>query len=85
MLSALKSGAFENWIVHVGPIGNLGRRAVISDDILDTGVTREIDIMVTYGAFSAERWKGLCGLGVKWIFCAGWTRGNYQLEGAPPA
>jgi phosphoribosylpyrophosphate synthetase len=35
---------------------------------MDAG-SREIDIMVTYGAFSTQRWKELCGLGVKRIFC----------------
>jgi ribose-phosphate pyrophosphokinase len=72
----------ENGIVHVGPIGEVGRQAVLIDDILDTGTTlvsacqkltgagvREIDIMITHGAFTGQRWKELWGLGVKRIFC----------------
>ena len=72
----------ETGITHAGPIGEVGRRAVIVDDILDTGSTllsaceklaeaglEEIDIMVTHGLFTGERWKELWRLGVKRIFC----------------
>lgn len=69
-------------VTHVGPIGEVGRQAVIVDDILDTGGTllsaceklveagaEEINVMVTHGLFTGERWKQLWGLGVKRIFC----------------
>ena len=69
-------------VTHVGPIGEVGRQAVIVDDILDTGGTllsaceklveagvEEIAIMVTHGLFTGERWKDLRRLGVKRIFC----------------
>lgn len=69
-------------ITHAGPIGEVGRQAVIVDDILDTGGTllsaceklveagvEEITIMVTHGLFTGERWKRLRGLRVKRIFC----------------
>jgi ribose-phosphate pyrophosphokinase len=69
-------------VTHVGPIGEVGRQAVIVDDILDTGGTllsaceklveagvEEITIMVTHGLFTGERWKQLRRLGVKRIFC----------------
>jgi ribose-phosphate pyrophosphokinase len=69
-------------ITHSGPIGEVGRQAVIVDDILDTGGTllsaceklveagvEEITIMVTHGLFTGERWKQLRRLGLKRIFC----------------
>ena len=69
-------------VMHVGPIGEVGRQTVIVDDILDTGGTllsackklgeagaEEITIMVTHGLFTGDRWKDLRGLGVKRIFC----------------
>lgn len=69
-------------ITHAGPIGAVGRQAVIVDDILDTGGTlvsaceklrqagvEEIVIMVTHGLFTGERWKALWQLGVKRVFC----------------
>ena len=72
----------ETGIIHAGPIGDVGRQAVIIDDILDTGGTlvsacqmlskagvEEIDVMVTHGLFTGTRWKGLYGFGVKRIFC----------------
>ncbi len=69
-------------ITHSGPIGEVGRQAVIVDDILDTGGTLvsaceklreagvgEINVMVTHGLFTGERWKELWRLGVRRIFC----------------
>jgi len=69
-------------ITHAGPIGEVGRQAVIVDDILDTGGTllsaceklveagvEEITIMVTHGLFTGERWKQLRRLSVKRVFC----------------
>jgi ribose-phosphate pyrophosphokinase len=72
----------ETGIMHTGPIGPVGRQAVLIDDILDTGGTlvsaceklaeaepEEIHIMITHGLFTGERWKRLSQLGVKRIFC----------------
>lgn len=72
----------EAGIVHAGPIGRLGPRAVIVDDILDTGTTlisacerlaevgvKETYVMVTHGLFTGEGWKRLWQAGVKGIFC----------------
>jgi len=69
-------------IVHVGPMGEVGRQAVIVDDILDTGGTlisaceklsqagvEEIHVMVTHGLFTGTRWRDLFRLGVKRIYC----------------
>jgi len=69
-------------IAHVGRIGEVGRRVVIIDDILDTGGTlvsacerlreagvEEINVMVTHGLFTGDRWKQLWRLGVQRIFC----------------
>jgi ribose-phosphate pyrophosphokinase len=69
-------------IAHAGPIGKVGSRAVVIDDMLDTGTTlvsacqklvevgvREIYIMITHGLFTGERWKELRSLGVKRIIC----------------
>jgi ribose-phosphate pyrophosphokinase len=72
----------ETGIMHTGLIGQVGRQAVLIDDILDTGGTLvsacekladaeldEIHIMVTHGLFTGERWKRLSELGVKRMFC----------------
>ena len=72
----------ETGIVHAGPIGRLGPRAVIIDDILDTGTTlisacerlaevgvKETYVMISHGLFTGEAWKRLWQLGVKQIFC----------------
>ena len=72
----------ETGIIHAGPIGEVGRQAVIVDDILDTGGTlvsaceklsatgvEEVDVMVTHGLFTGTRWKDLYRFGVKRIFC----------------
>jgi ribose-phosphate pyrophosphokinase len=72
----------DTGIIHAGPMGDVGRRAVIIDDILDTGGTLvsaceklsragvdEITVMVTHGLFTGVRWKDLYRLGVKRIFC----------------
>ena len=72
----------ETGIIQSGPIGQVGTRALIVDDILDTGITllsaceklagagvKEISVMVTHGLFTGERWKQLWQIGVKRIFC----------------
>ncbi len=66
--------------VHHALIGEVGRRAVLVDDILDTGGTllsacaelqragaREISVMVTHGTLSGERWRDLPAAGVRRI------------------
>lgn len=73
----------ENGIVHRGPVGKVGPRVVIIDDMLDTGETlvsaceklkeakvEEIYILVTHGLFTGTKWTRLWSLGVKRIFCA---------------
>jgi ribose-phosphate pyrophosphokinase len=72
----------EKGIVHRGPIGKVGPRVVIVDDMLDTGETlvsaceklkqakvEEIYILVSHGLFTGTKWKQLWSLGVKRIFC----------------
>lgn len=72
----------ETGIVHSGPIGQVGAQALLIDDILDTGTTlvsaceklasagvKEINVMVTHGLFTGERWKHLWQVRVKRIFC----------------
>lgn len=69
-------------VVLSEPHGDVGARAIIVDDMLDTGKTllgvckklqeagaREIFIAVTHGLFTGNLWQGLWSLGVKKIFC----------------
>jgi len=71
-----------NGIVHSDPIGKVGSRAVIVDDILDTGGTlvsacekltragaEELYIFITHGLFTGQVWRDLWSLPVKHIFC----------------
>lgn len=71
----------EKGITHVGPIGTVGPRVVIIDDMLDTGGTllsaceklaqtgtKEIYIMATHGLFTGTAWRRLWSLGVQRIF-----------------
>ena len=64
-------------VVHHALVGEVGSRAVLVDDILDTGGTllsacaelrragaREISVMVTHGTLSGERWRELPAAGV---------------------
>jgi ribose-phosphate pyrophosphokinase len=59
-------------VVHRELVGEVGRRAVVVDDILDTGGTlvscchelvrtdvEDVTVMVTHGLFTGERWKEL--------------------------
>ena len=74
----------ETGIKHVALFGSVQRRALIIDDMLDTGATlisaceklleagtREIFIMVTHGLFTGTGWKKLWSLNVERIFCTG--------------
>jgi ribose-phosphate pyrophosphokinase len=69
-------------IVHQGPFGKLKSKAVVIDDILDTGTTlvsgcerlvragaEELYIFVTHGLFTGQVWRDLWSLPVKRIFC----------------
>ena len=72
----------DRGIVHHGPIGRVGTRAVLVDDMIDTGGTlvsacdklnatgvREIYVFVTHGLFTGTSWMKLWPLGVRRIFC----------------
>jgi len=69
-------------IMHSGPIGKVGAKAVIVDDMIDTGETivsaceklamvgtQEIYILVTHGLFTGSTWLKLWSLGAQCIFC----------------
>ncbi len=69
-------------ITHYGPIGRVGKKVVIVDDMIDTGGTlvsaceklravgvAEIYILVTHGLFTGPSWPQLWSLGVRRIFC----------------
>lgn len=69
-------------IVHESPIGQVQRKAVLVDDVLDTGATlvsaceklvtagaEEIYICVTHALFTGQRWRDLWSLPVRHIFC----------------
>ena len=72
----------ENGIIHGGLMGQVSSRAILVDDILDTGGTlvsaceklkalrtEEIYVFVTHGAFTGEKWKQLWSLSVRQIYC----------------
>jgi ribose-phosphate pyrophosphokinase len=72
----------ERGIIHYGPVGTVGTRVVIVDDMIDTGGTlvsaceklsaagaQEIYILVTHGLFTGSSWVRLWSLGVRRIFC----------------
>jgi ribose-phosphate pyrophosphokinase len=72
----------EKGIIHHGPVGTVGARVVIVDDMIDTGGTlvsaceklraagvQEIYILVTHGLFTGSSWQQLWSLGVRRIFC----------------
>ena len=69
-------------ITHHGLIGRVQRRAIVVDDVLDTGETlvsacqrlvevgvEELYICVTHGLFTGVRWQALWSLPVKHLFC----------------
>ena len=71
-----------NGIEHYGPIGRVESRAIVVDDMLDTGGTlvsaceklasagaKELYIFVTHGLFTGQLWRRLWSLPVKRIFC----------------
>jgi len=72
----------DQGIIHRGPVGAVGPKVVIIDDMIDTGGTlvsaceklraagaQEIYILVTHGLFTGTSWVQLWSLGVKRIFC----------------
>jgi ribose-phosphate pyrophosphokinase len=72
----------EKGIVHYGPVGKVGAKVVIVDDMIDTGGTlvsaceklrvvgvEEIYILVSHGLFTESSWTKLWSLGVRRIFC----------------
>ena len=72
----------DQGIIHRGPVGAVGPKVVIIDDMIDTGGTlvsaceklratgaQEIYILVTHGLFTGTSWMHVWSLGVKQIFC----------------
>jgi ribose-phosphate pyrophosphokinase len=60
-------------VEHLGLVGSPGSRALIVDDILDTGDTlvsccrqlrdagvKQLGVIATHGLFTGERWRALC-------------------------
>jgi ribose-phosphate pyrophosphokinase len=100
-LAALHKRRDVSGVAHGSLTGVISSRAVIVDDILDTGGTlvsactalrragvREIDVFVTHGLFTGERWRELPGLGVQRIYTtdslpAGRERGGSIVEVLP--
>ncbi len=69
-------------VAHTALVGEVSRRAVVVDDILDTGGTlvsacerlqqagvEDIVVMATHGLFTGSRWRRLWALGVRRIYC----------------
>jgi ribose-phosphate pyrophosphokinase len=68
-------------VEHHGLVGSPGRRALVVDDILDTGDTlvsccralrnagaQEIGVVITHGLFTGDHWRALLSEGVQvWI------------------
>jgi ribose-phosphate pyrophosphokinase len=72
----------EKGIIHHGPVGTVGAKVVIVDDMIDTGGTLvsaceklrtagvdEIYILISHGLFTESSWTKLWSLGVRRIFC----------------
>lgn len=72
----------EKGIIHHGPVGAVGEKVLIIDDMIDTGGTlvsackklkaigvADIYILVTHGLFTGSSWQQLWSLGVRRIFC----------------
>jgi ribose-phosphate pyrophosphokinase len=85
-LARLSKTRTERGVVHTALQGAVGARAVIVDDILDTGGTltsacealgragvRDIRVMVTHGLFTGVAWQRLWALGVSRIYCTDTT------------
>ncbi len=72
----------EQGIFHSTLHGKVSKQVIIVDDILDTGGTiiscceklfkvgvKNIDIMITHGWFTGNKWKQLWELGINRIYC----------------
>lgn len=83
-------------ITHLASKGAVGPRAVVIDDMLDTGGTlisaceelarqgaMEIYIMVTHGLFTGPHWKKLLSLRVKTLFCTDTIALRKELASEP--
>ena len=83
----------DGGIVHHDRIGQVRRRAVIVDDVLDTGATLtsacerlvtagvvELYVCVTHGLFTGQRWRDLWSLPLKHIFCTDTIPACSRLE-----
>ncbi len=70
-----------NGVTHLELVGNVGKKVILFDDILDSGRTlvsactllksygvEEIAIAVSHGLFTRSAWKRLLGLPVKHIY-----------------
>jgi len=79
-------------VEHLGLVGSPGRRAVVVDDILDTGGTlvsccralrdagvRQIGVIATHGLFTGERWRSLFSAGVQEV----WTTDTVRSRRRP--
>ncbi|HEU5322675.1 MAG TPA: ribose-phosphate diphosphokinase, partial [Methylomirabilota bacterium] len=84
----------EAGVRHLPLSGQVGPRAVIVDDILDTGGTlvsacerlreagvSEMVVMVTHGLFTGAGWHRLWDLGVSRIYCSDTTPGPAAVDG----
>ena len=80
-------------VEHLGLVGTPGRRAVVVDDILDTGDTlvsccrqlreagvRRIGVIATHGLFTGDRWRVLLADGVPEI----WITDSVLSRRRPP-
>lgn len=81
-------------IVHGELIGDVGRSAVLIDDILDTGATlvsachqlrkrgvEDITVIVTHGLFTGDGWKALWSSGARRVLC---TDSVPEMVAKPP-
>jgi len=72
----------EKEIIHYGPVGRVGKRVAIIDDMIDTGGTlvsaceklgeanvKDIYVLATHGLFTGSHWTRLWSLRVRRIFC----------------
>lgn len=90
----LKKSRTAKGISHTDLYGTVSEKAVIIDDILDTGMTlisccqklqkagvKEIIVMVTHGLFTGKKWEKLWSLGVKKIYCTNTVPLRKTLKG----
>lgn len=86
----------ETGIKHTDLCGKVGPRALIIDDMLDTGGTlisaceklvqadvQAIYIMVTHGLFTGKEWKKLWSLKVQRVFCTETVRPTREALDEP--